>query len=591
MKAFNINSRKVTERVHIYNSIRCYLTKDKGLVMGIILLKVLYTTSSLIQPYFYKVFIDEVLTYKKITYLWWIIIGYLIIYLINAIIEGKQLSLYNQITNHLTFKLKRDLLNKYLKFSITDRDKFTISDMKIRIDTDTDAFGMFIKDYTIEYIYSWIYSIILMIAILCMNWKLTLFSLCIIPISFYLTKKFGKAAQTYQEEYRNKFGSYEEWLNNVLHNWKEIKSFNIEEKQVNIFTKMWGDISKSYIKRNVTTITYNCIIVLKDFFLSKMSLYILGGLLIIKGELSVGALLVYLKFFEMFIANISNINNTDMKLKSNLPCLQRVIDILTFPEIEYPARKQISLKGNIEFSDIYFRYDKTRDYILKDINFTVNPNESIAIIGESGCGKTTLIKLLLNLYTAEKGDILIDRYSIHTLNPKDLYRNIGVVMQETYLFNTTIKDNLLFANPKANDLEIKNACKKAFIHDFIESLPDGYNTVIGENGVKLSGGQRQRIAIAKVLLYNPNILIFDEATSSLDYESEKMVHQAIQNLLSNKTVIIIAHRLSSIFMAEKVAILSNGIISTVGTHKDLYENNSYYRRLIDQHDRKSIIYK
>lgn len=213
------------------------------------------------------------------------------------------------------------------------------------------------------------------------------------------------------------------------------------------------------------------------------------------------------------------------------------------------------------------------------MNLKINPKEKVAIVGRSGCGKTTLAKLILALHDATEGEIRVDGRNIADIDPVQLHKNIGAVMQDGSLFNISIRDNLLLAKPNALEPEITEACKKACIHDFIVSLENGYDTLIGEKGIKLSGGQKQRMAIAKAMLASPAIVIFDEATSSLDQESERVIHQAIDNMSSDRTVIIIAHRLSSIINTDRVFVLENGRIVGEGTHTGLSGHNEVYDQL------------
>lgn len=238
-----------------------------------------------------------------------------------------------------------------------------------------------------------------------------------------------------------------------------------------------------------------------------------------------------------------------------------------------------TLQGNIEFNKVTFNYRSSDTEVLKNINLKINPGEKVAVVGRSSSGKTTLIKLMLGLYEPTEGNILIDNKIIKDISPLDLHKNIGVVMQDNFLFNMTIKENLLLAKPSATDDEIKEACKMAYIDEFIETLPQGYMTLIGEKGIKLSGGQKQRLSIAKVMLSAPNIIVFDEATSALDHESEKFIHMVIENISKGRTIIIIAHRLSSILSADKIVVLNEGKISTIGTHKELLGKDKVYDAL------------
>ena len=237
------------------------------------------------------------------------------------------------------------------------------------------------------------------------------------------------------------------------------------------------------------------------------------------------------------------------------------------------------LYGKIEFKDVHFKYDK--DEVLKGINFTIDPKDTVAVVGKSGSGKSTIINLLSKIYEAISGEILIDGYNINDLDKYSLRNNIAVISQKPYLFNMTIKENLLLVNPEASQQQIENVCKICELHDYIISLPKKYNTLVGEGGVTLSGGECQRIAIARALLRKTNIILFDEATSALDNETQANIQKAINNISSEYTMLIVAHRLSTIKDCNKIIVVNDGKICGIGSHKELYKNNELYRTLYE----------
>lgn len=279
--------------------------------------------------------------------------------------------------------------------------------------------------------------------------------------------------------------------------------------------------------------------------------------------------------------------NLEIELKQNLPSITRVIEILSVN-----AKKQIErnmqhftafdLGKSIEFRNVSFKYNERDKFELKDISFFANRGEKIAIVGASGSGKSTLMKLLTRMYPPDSGQVLIDGVDISCIDEYEYHKNIGIVMQDALLFNLSIKENLLIAKPDATIEEMDLSCERACIKDFIYSLPGGYDTIIGERGVKLSAGQKQRMAIARVLLANPGIIIFDEATSSLDHESEKMINKAIEEISKDKIIIIVAHRLSSIIKADKIVLIDNGEIAGIGKHDELIEDNGVYQRIFGE---------
>lgn len=303
-----------------------------------------------------------------------------------------------------------------------------------------------------------------------------------------------------------------------------------------------------------------------------MNLYFLGGILIIFGRMEVALLLTFMNYYEQFFSNISSISDSIVGFKNDKPSIKRVVEILDFEEpLKRTTKKLVS---EIKFENLFFNYPQNQQEVLKGVSLLISRNEHIAIMGRNGCGKSTLIKLILGMYEPTKGRILFDETNIKEITVK---QKIGVIMQEPYMFNLSIKENLKLAKRTASADEIDAACKKANIYDFIQNLPDRYETVIGERGVKLSGGQKQRLAIARTLLYDPEIVVvFDEATSSLDYENEKAIVSTIKHLTNGKSVITIAHRLSSMLDANRVAVMNEGKIVAYGPHSELKAKNEIY---------------
>ena len=321
------------------------------------------------------------------------------------------------------------------------------------------------------------------------------------------------------------------------------------------------------------------------FFSNMLNLLVIsvGGIFVYKKIINMGDLVAYLLFVNFFLQPIRRLTEFTQQYQDGMTGFERFMEIMNIePDIvdKEGAINLENVKGKIEFKDVSFSYNNGQKTILSNINLTIDPGETIALVGPSGAGKTTLCHLIPRFYETDEGEITIDDIEIKNIKLKSLRKNIGLVQQDVFLFTGTIKENIFYGNPDATDEEIVEAAKMASIHEFIMSLPNGYDTYIGEKGVKLSGGQKQRISIARVFLKNPPILILDEATSSLDNETEIAIQESLEKLSHGRTTIIIAHRLSTIKNADEIVVLTNEGIEERGKHEELLQiENGVYSKL------------
>jgi ABC-type multidrug transport system fused ATPase/permease subunit len=289
---------------------------------------------------------------------------------------------------------------------------------------------------------------------------------------------------------------------------------------------------------------------------------------------------MFSEYFSLLFSSLDGLNSKRVALKTNSPYYERIFETFSFPDEAEGKTDICGFNDGISVKNISFSYIEGHP-VLKNMSFEIKKGDHIAVVGKTGCGKTTLAKLLVGLYKTDSGEISFDGVDIEQIGKKSLYNLIGMVMQDNYLFNMSIRDNLLLANEDASEVDLVEACKKANIYDYIMSLPDGFDTEIGERGVKLSGGQKQRISIAAALLKNPKILILDEATSSLDKLSEGAINDAINNISEEVTVIAITHKPATALKAEKVVVIEDGEITAIGTHNELLNKNKFYNSLME----------
>jgi ATP-binding cassette subfamily B protein len=309
--------------------------------------------------------------------------------------------------------------------------------------------------------------------------------------------------------------------------------------------------------------------------------FIAGGYFAITGQITVGELLSFYAYIMMVSWPMRQVGRVLSQMGMALVAIERIYQILQAePEKQDGSPITQRLKGEIEFKDVHFSYNgQTSEKVLKGISFKIHPGEKVAFIGPTGSGKSTIISLLVNLYEPERGEILIDGQNIRTLSRRSLRKKIGVVLQTPFLFSTTVRGNIVYANPAAKENTILDSIKIAKVDEIEEVLPDGFNTLVGEKGVTLSGGQKQRVALARTLLSQPDILVLDDVTSAVDTETEHSILQALEEPMSDKTTLIISHRITSIQKADRILVFSNGKIVQEGNHGELVGTEGYYREI------------
>ena len=550
--------------------------KYKKKFITLFIVQFMFLISALIVPYLYGMLIDDVLVGKRIEVLKWVCLGYIIVFIFESLLTVCQRVIKVNTYNKMKLDIRMNLWGKYINAPYMFFEKYGNGTLKQRIDTDANAFESFFEEQIIMYFYNIVCMIVYLVVIFIISWKLTLFSLIMIPVAFWMTKQMASGSTEAWKHYGNNYGRYEGWLKGSLHNWKEIKVLNAEENQIKMLEKHWKVMKPDFYKGCLYFFVNRCFIGFSDFFITKMNLYFIGGLLIFWGDMRIGLLFVFMKYYEKFFAGLTNITNSDMKMAEYSASIDRVLEILN---LKFNNNKQIIddlVDYDIEFKNVSFKYNENAKETLKDISLSVTQDKCVAIVGKSGSGKSTLIKLLLGINEDYQGEIKIGGYN---LADYDMTKDIAVVMQDSVLFNMSIYDNLILANENAEIDGVVNACKLAHIHDEIMEMPEQYQTVIGERGVQLSGGQRQRIAIARALIKNPKILILDEATSALDNLAEKGVNETIRKMKGKCLLIMIAHRLSSVVQSDEIVVIEDARIVETGKCSELMHDGTIFDRI------------
>ena len=569
-----------SQRIDIFKKVYPFIKGERHLYALLGGMKLWALLLSIIGPMLYLVLINRVMIEKQMSLLPLVIMGYIGIYLLQTLGIVINKRIYNKLFVKFNLKIKTQILSIFTKMDVSTYAKYTVGDLKNRIDSDVAVIEKFFNTHILDYFYAVASAIIIAVILLFMNWILALTGLVMVPISFWFVKIMRKRANKVSEQQRKLQGEYESFLHVTFQNWKQIKANNLQESRNEVLQDFRGNLSKLFVKKQIYWYINRAFIAFKDFFITRMNLYFIGGLLIINGRMDVGLLLAFMNYYAQFFNNIASITESLLGLKNDAPSIDRTLEIIN---IEIHSKPKVKgLGDSISLKKLCFRYQDEQPVVLNNVSFSVNPKEHIAIVGRSGCGKTTLSKLIMGLYEPLSGTICIGDTDINTISFESIGRKIGIVLQNPSLFNLTIRENLQFAKKQASDDELMCVCKKANIYDFIDALPKRFDTIIGERGIKLSGGQKQRLSIARTLLQNPDIIIFDEATNSLDSENEKAIVGAINELSKGKTVITIAHRLSTILDCDRVVIMDSGKVTAIDTHENLRGKNELYDLLFEQ---------
>jgi len=450
-----------------------------------------------------------------------------------------------------------------------------------RVVNDTDLFERMIAHAIPDVIVNLITFVGITLVLSSMNWQLTLYSMAPIPLVVLALLGFSKVVRPAFRRRQHEVGELNAVLNDSISGIREIKAFNREIEQL--------ERVEMGIERHRVSLLHalRLMAIFQPFIdfstsIGQLVVIFFGGRLALQGTLSIPDLVAFFLYLEMFYQPIRALGMSWEHVQEALAGFDRVEELLDeSPDVKEPANPRAlpaHIQGHLVLENVSFSYN-SNEVVLKDINLDIPASHVVALVGPTGVGKSTLVSLIPRFYDVHTGSIKLDGIDIRDLDVEELRKNISIVLQDVFLFHGTVRDNILFGNPRASETEIFNAAKAANAYEFINELPDGFDTIIGERGVKLSGGQRQRISIARAVLKDTPILILDEATSSVDTETELLIQQALERLMKGRTTIIIAHRLSTIRNADKIVVLKGNAIIEQGTHQALITNNGLYKRL------------
>lgn len=528
----------------------------------------------LVKPVLDDIFFKKDLAMLKLIPL--VIVG---LYVLKAFFDYGQTYLMSYVGQRIIADLREKIYNHLQSLSLSFFTRNPTGVLMSRITNDvsmvqgavTDAVTGLLKDF---------FTILGLVGVVFYrDWKLALVAMVVFPLAVYPVVKFGRKLRSYSARSQSTMGDISTILLETISGNRIVKAFGMENYEQERFSRENRKLLKILMKSvRVRAISHPLMEMLGGLGIACIVFY--GGYNVIKGVATPGTFFSFLAALLMLYEPVKRLSNVNNVVQQGLAATSRIFEVLdTVPEIRnQPGAKGLPLiSQGIEYQKVSFKYEE--DWVLRDVSLKVRAGEVVAFVGTSGGGKTTLVNLLPRFYDVTSGRVLIDGQDLRDVTVESLRAQVGIVTQQTILFNETVRNNIAYGKIGQPFEEIVRAAKAAHAHEFIQKLPQGYDTVIGEQGVKLSGGERQRVSIARALLKNAPILILDEATSSLDSESEVEVQKALEYLMKGRTTLVIAHRLSTVRQADRLVVISNGVVVEEGTHEELLEREGEYRKL------------
>ena len=565
-----------------------YLAKEKVKLLIVVCMVIISAVLSLLGPYMVGMAIDDYIAQKQLTGLGLLLIILVVVYLLNSLAIFLQNFLMIDVAQNTVYTLRKDLFHHFHRLPISFFDKHQHGELMSRITNDIDNINSTLNQSVVQILSSVLTLLGTVTIMLILSPTLTFITMTIIPLMYFAMKWITKRTGPLYRRQQRDLGDLNGYVEEIISGQQIVKTFSQEERvtkefeeknQKLRFSGFWSMVYSGYIPKVMNMLN----------FLSFALIALFGGILAINGYITVGVIVIFTEYARQFTRPLNELSNQFNVLLSAVAGAERVFAIIDHDKEEIDETKAIELedtKGHFKFNQVSFSYDDSPT--LTDISFEAKPGQTVAFVGHTGAGKTTIMNLLTRFYNYNQGEILLDGIELKNIKRTSLRSHMAFVLQDTFLFQGSIRENIRYGRLDATDEEVIVAAKRANAHEFIQQLPEGYDTILDQSGAGISQGQKQLLAIARAFLAEPAILILDEATSYIDTITELKIQEALKTLMEGRTSFVIAHRLNTVQEADQIIMLQNGRVIERGTHEELIKRKQHYYQLYKNQLKKLV---